>query len=101
MARRSLSANDTALQRQLGSLGFAVRHGRHGEGGRQISDSDSVADRRAGPDAVLTNADVVQMQKAGLSEQIILSKIGTSTSKFNAGTQDLIQLKERECPEFR
>ena len=34
------------------------------------------------------------MQKAGLSEEIILSKIGTSTTKFNTDTQDLIQLKE-------
>jgi len=56
--------------------------------------SDSAADRRAAPDAVLTNADIVQMQKAGLSEEIILSKIGTSTTNFNTGTQDLIRLKE-------
>jgi hypothetical protein len=55
---------------------------------------DSNADRRAAPGAVLTNADIVQMQKAGLSEEIILSKIGTSTTSFNTGTQDLIQLKE-------
>jgi hypothetical protein len=56
--------------------------------------SDSAADRRAAPDAVLTNADIVQMQKAGLSEEIILSKIGTSTTNFNTGAQDLIRLKE-------
>ena len=56
--------------------------------------SDSTADRRAAPDAVLVNADIVQMQKAGLSEAIILSKIGTSTTNFNTGTQDLIRLKE-------
>jgi len=55
---------------------------------------DSAADRSAAPDAVLTNADIVQMQKARLSEEIILSKIGTSTSNFNTGTQDLIRLKE-------
>ena len=34
------------------------------------------------------------MQKAGLSEEIILSKIGTSTTNFDTGTQDLIHLKE-------
>jgi hypothetical protein len=34
------------------------------------------------------------MQKAGLPEAIILSKIATSTTNFNTGTQDLIQLKE-------
>ena len=54
----------------------------------------SAADHSAAPGAVLTNADIVQMQKARLSEDIILSKIGTSTTNFNTGTQDLIQLKE-------
>ena len=34
------------------------------------------------------------MQKAGLSEEVILSKIGASTTNFSTGTQDLIQLKE-------
>jgi hypothetical protein len=55
---------------------------------------DTTADRSAGPEAGLTNADVVQMQKAGLSEEIILSKIGTSTTNFDTGTQDLIQLRD-------
>ena len=55
---------------------------------------DSAADRSAAPSAVLTNLDIVQMQKARLSEEIILSKIGASTTNFNTGTQDLIQLKE-------
>jgi hypothetical protein len=55
---------------------------------------ESGADRSAAPSAVLNNADIVQMQKAGLSEEIILSKIGTSTTNFNTGTQDLIRLKE-------
>jgi hypothetical protein len=52
------------------------------------------ADRRDAPGVALTNADIVQMQKAGLSEEIVLSKIGASTTNFNIGTQDLIQLKE-------
>jgi hypothetical protein len=55
---------------------------------------DSAADRSAAAGSVLTNTDIVQMQKAGLSEETILSKIGTSTTNFNTGTQDLIQLKE-------
>jgi len=55
---------------------------------------DSAADRSTAPGVVLTNADIVQMQKAGLSEEVILSKIGASTTNFNTGTQDLIQLKE-------
>jgi hypothetical protein len=55
---------------------------------------EGAAGRGTAPGAVLTNADIVQMQKAGLSEETILSKIGTSTTNFNTGTQDLIQLKE-------
>jgi hypothetical protein len=34
------------------------------------------------------------MQKAGLSEEILLSKIAGSTANFDIGTQDLIRLKE-------
>jgi hypothetical protein len=55
---------------------------------------DSATDRSADSAPVLTNADIVQMQKAGLSEAIILSKIGTSTTRFTTDTRDLIQLKE-------
>jgi hypothetical protein len=43
---------------------------------------------------MLTNADVVEMQKAGLSEEITLSKIAGSPANFDIGTQDLIRLKE-------
>jgi hypothetical protein len=55
--------------------------------------SDLSADRRISP-VVLTNADVVQMQKAGLSEEVTLSKIAGSQTNFAIGTQDLIRLKE-------
>lgn len=56
--------------------------------------SDASVDRRATAGAVLINADIVQMQKAGLSEEIVLSKIAGSQVNFNIGTQDLIRLKE-------
>jgi hypothetical protein len=55
---------------------------------------DSAAERSAAPEAGLTNADIVQMQKAGLSEEIILSKIASSTTNFDTGPQDLIQLRD-------
>ena len=55
---------------------------------------DSAAERSAAPEAGLTNADIVQMQKAGLSEEIILSKIAASPTNFDTGTQDLIQLRD-------
>ena len=55
---------------------------------------DAAADRRAAPEAGLTNADIIRMQKAGLSDEIILSKIATSTTNFDTGTQDLIQLRD-------
>jgi hypothetical protein len=56
--------------------------------------SPRASDRGVAPGVVLTNADIVQMQKAGLSEEVILSKITGSPSKFDIGTQDLIRLKE-------
>jgi hypothetical protein len=60
--------------------------------------SDSPADRGADHGAdrgtSLNNVDIIQMQKGGLSEETILSKIDTSTTNFNTGTQDLLQLKE-------
>jgi len=55
---------------------------------------DNTADRNAVPGSVLTNTDIVQMQRARLSEETILSKIGTSTTSFSTGAEDLIQLKE-------
>lgn len=55
---------------------------------------DMPSQRDADRGAVLTNADIVQMQKAGLSEEIIMSKIATSTTNFDTGTQELIRLKE-------
>jgi hypothetical protein len=61
--------------------------------------ADNSADRRNSPGSVLTNADIVQMQKAGLSEEVILSKISTSETSFNTGTQDLIQLKDQGVPD--
>jgi hypothetical protein len=50
---------------------------------RQVSENhssrrhaSSAADRSTTLGTVLTNTDIVQMQKAGLSEEVILSKIG-------------------------
>jgi hypothetical protein len=55
---------------------------------------ESVADRSAAPGDALTNTDIVRMQQARLSEDVILSKISISTTNFNTSTQDLIRLKE-------
>jgi hypothetical protein len=55
---------------------------------------DTSADRRTAPAAALTNADILQMQKAGLSDEIILSTISGSPANFDIGVQDLIRLKE-------
>ena len=35
----------------------------------------------------MTNDDVIQMQKAGIPEDIILTKIGSSTADFRTGPQ--------------
>ena len=50
---------------------------------------DIAADRSAVPDSVLTNTDIVQMQKARLSEETILSKICASTTNFDTGAETL------------
>lgn len=42
----------------------------------------------------LSNGDVIEMQKAGLSEEVILTKIRTSETGFQTSAQDLIKLKE-------
>ena len=56
--------------------------------------SDASADRRIAAGAALTNADIVQMEKAGLSEEITLGTISGSPANFDIGPQDLIRLKE-------
>lgn len=56
--------------------------------------SESSADRSAARSAPMTNDDVIQMQKAGIPEDIILTKIGSSATDFRTGPQDLIQLKQ-------
>ncbi len=43
---------------------------------------------------LLRNEDIIQMSKAGLSEEVILAKIRNSSSDFKTGPQDLIRLKE-------
>jgi hypothetical protein len=56
--------------------------------------SDTSADRRIAPGAALTNADIVQMEKAGLTEEITLRTISNSAANFDIGAQGLISLKE-------
>jgi len=42
----------------------------------------------------LTNADVLKLKEAGLSEQIIIDKINVSPAQFHLDTDDLLQLKQ-------
>jgi len=46
----------------------------------------------AGP--ALTNADVLKLKEAGLSDQIIIDKINASPAQFHLDTDDLLQLKQ-------
>jgi hypothetical protein len=56
---------------------------------------ETSADRAGTPaGGVLRNDDIIQMQKAGLSEDVILSKIRNSSAEFRTSPQDLIRLKE-------
>src|SRR4051794_28266130 len=43
---------------------------------------------------VLTNANIIDMTKAGLSSEIILVKIKTSVASFDISTSALIQMKQ-------
>jgi hypothetical protein len=49
--------------------------------------------QNAGNPALLTNRDILDMKKAGLSEEVILAKIATSPTDFRTSPQDLIELK--------
>jgi hypothetical protein len=76
-------ADEAALRRNAGSPGAAAG-------------AETSADREAPAAAsgALTNTDIVQMRKAGLTEDVITTKIRTSPTAFRTGAQDLIQLKE-------
>ena len=49
--------------------------------------------------SVLTNADIVKMTKAGISESIILREIQISRSDFSTGPAALIELKKHGVSE--
>jgi hypothetical protein len=48
---------------------------------------------------VMTNETVIQMHKAGLSENVILAKMRSSQTKFDTRTDALIELKKAGVPE--
>jgi len=48
---------------------------------------------------VMTNETVIQMVKAGLSENVILAKMRSSQTKFDTRTESLIALKQAGTPE--
>jgi len=50
-------------------------------------------------DKPLTNSDVVEMSKAGLSPDIIVKKIQNSKCDFVTGTIDLVELKTKGVPD--
>lgn len=58
--------------------------------------AEASADRTLTPatSGALSNNDVIQMHKAGLSQDVIAAKIKSSPVSFRTGPQDLIQLKE-------
>ncbi|NJM52289.1 MAG: hypothetical protein HC846_02170 [Blastocatellia bacterium] len=43
---------------------------------------------------VLTNAEIVEMTKVGLSQKVILEKIKSSVCEFDASAKSLIELKK-------
>ncbi len=49
--------------------------------------------------SILTNNDVIEMARTGLSEQIIVAKIKASQSKFDTSTSALKALTEAKVPD--
>ncbi len=48
---------------------------------------------------VLTNADVIQLLKSGLSETLVIDKIQTSACEFRTDTEDITALKTSGVPD--
>lgn len=53
----------------------------------------------AQPRETIKNSDVVEMVRAGLSETVIIQKIGTSAPGFSLTTADLLELKKAGVPD--
>lgn len=51
-----------------------------------------------GQTETLTNTDIVEMVRAGLSQEVLLRKIGTANSRFDVSAAALIQLKKMDVP---
>lgn len=47
----------------------------------------------------LANSDIVGMVRAGLSQEVVLRKIGTANSKFDVSAAALIELKKAQVPD--
>ncbi len=54
---------------------------------------------QATSDKALTNADIVKMTKAGISESVIVRELQTSTTNLGTSPADLIELKKQGVSE--
>jgi len=81
--------DEAQLRRNFAPAGSQTSAGTQGADATPERTADRVADAGA-----MTNNDVMQMRKAGLSEEVILAKIKSSNGEFRTSAQDLIQLKE-------
>jgi hypothetical protein len=52
-----------------------------------------------GQSETLTNSDIVEMVSVGLSQEVVLRKIGTANSKFDVSAAALIELKKAQVPD--
>jgi hypothetical protein len=88
-----VKGKDVEFQRGMESTAYLNGEARADEAAlRRNTSADREAPAAAG--GALTNTDVIQMRKAGLTEDVITTKIRTSPTAFRTGAQDLIQLKE-------
>jgi hypothetical protein len=53
----------------------------------------------SGQSETLTNSEIVEMVRAGLSQEVVLRKIGTANSKFDVSAAALIELKKAQVPD--
>jgi len=59
-----------------------------------VADPASAASKLSGK--ALTNGDILSLKQAGVSDQIIIDKIGSSPAKFSLETDDLVALKKAD-----
>lgn len=62
--------------------------------GEPVAPAQASAPVRAAPKGAMTNSDVLDLKRAGFSDDLIIAKIKSSAAAFELETSDMIQLKK-------